>query len=1140
MIQDPRERRLLAQDEQRVYRWTDRMFAWLLITQWLLGIAYACFWTPATWDGSSSAVHPHVYAAIFLGAAIISVPLWLIRSQSGSAVTRHAVAAGQMLSSALLIDLTGGHIESHFHVFGSLAFLSFYRDWKVLVTATLVVIADHVLRGIYFPMSIYGVSSGVEWKWLEHTGWVLFLDAVLAYGCLRSRREMSIIAERQAELEKVNAAIEQTVQERTAQIQAAEQRFQKLAARAPAGIYETDRLGNMIYVNDCILEITGLTLPPQNFAEWMNKVHAEDLARVRAAWSQSLETGREFQVEYRCLTGSGELRWVFNNAVPLLDETDEITGYLGTIIDLTEQRRRDEVEYENQQRLRRAFDDAAVGMSLVAPDGRWLQVNRALCDITGYSAEELLSMQFQHLRHPDDIASDAAALQEMATGGTDVYAAETRLRHRDGHYLWIYASAQVIRGRSGEPRYLVCQSIDITDRKTADEQLRQAHEELGRLRDEAVQASRSKSEFLANMSHEIRTPMNGVLGMTEVVLDSELTRDQRESLEIVKSSAESLLVVLDDILDFSKIEAGRMELDPIDFDLHELVETTLKSLALRAHRKGLELNAEIAANVPHNVVGDPHRIRQVLVNLVGNAIKFTETGEVLVRLEAVELHGRFQIAMTVEDTGIGIPFDKQAVIFSPFAQADGSTTRRFGGTGLGLTISSQLVTLMGGRIDIDSEPGRGSRFRVEITLTAGSEGSTGFQQLPSFGGLNILVVDDNATNRRIFECLLRQWGAAPTCVESAHAALDELHLAMQFGRPYPLLLVDAGMPEVDGFMLVERLHQEATLSMPVIMMLTSCDQQGDAARCRELGMASYLIKPVRAAELRRAIAAALKIQGTPRVRTTAVVAPIVNVVPAAIGSLRVLVAEDHSVNQWVAQRLLSRLGATATIVNTGRDAVEACREHPPDVVLMDIQMPELDGLAATREIRANEHGTDRHIRIIGVTAHALKGDRERCLAAGMDDYLAKPIRLHELQRVLWTCTQCDVTAKADRTEQLNGSPALIPGVRSQRSHSEAELQRELNSLFLAGIPRQLAELQTAARDGEFTQLARGAHRLRGALGNLASDGAETTAQTALKIEECAIKRDHPAILTTLTELESQIARLAKELATDSGPETQRI
>lgn len=663
------------------------------------------------------------------------------------------------------------------------------------------------------------------------------------------------------------------------------------------------------------------------------------------------------------------------------------------------------------------------------------------------------------------------------------------------------------------------------ERKEAEDALRKYALDLEKARARAEEATRAKSEFLANISHEIRTPMNAMIGMTELALGTRINREQREYLTSIQSSAEALLALVNDLLDFSKIEARKLHLDSVAFNLRDALEDTMRVMAPRAHQKGIELACHIHPDVPDALVGDPLRLRQIVVNLVGNAIKFTEHGEVVLRVQPEShLDGNAQLHFSVADTGIGIPLEKQAVIFEAFAQADSSTTRRYGGTGLGLAISAQLVELMGGRISVESQPGSGSTFHFTAQFEVQQPGMEKAPvRWPTLTGLPVLIVDDNATNRRILEEVLTNWNMHPVAVEGATSALAALEKSLHDRQPFAVALLDGHMPDMDGFQLAEHISQDTRLAGIKLVMLTSAGDPEDVARCRKLGIAAYLTKPIKQSELFDVIVDVIghaiedQPQAAPRRKRSRA---------AGKRGLHVLLAEDNRVNQLVATRIFEKLGHQITVVGNGREALAAVQAGKFDLVAMDVQMPEMDGLDATIAIREWEKTTGAHIPIMAMTAHAMKGDRERCLAVGMDGYTSKPIRLKELEQTLAELIgpsnpPKNAEPQADEAGSVIDLSALLAGVDGDR-----QLLRELVRLFLADYPQRLAEIKEAIHHGDAGALGRAAHALKGAVGNFEKNNAFVAAQ---HLETMGKEGDLHTADEALVTLESKLATLDKHL-----------
>jgi two-component system, sensor histidine kinase and response regulator len=799
---------------------------------------------------------------------------------------------------------------------------------------------------------------------------------------------------------------------------------------------------------------------------------------------------------------------------------------------------------------RRAQDDLdrfftlSLDMLCVAGfDGYFKRVNPAWERVLGYTEDELLSRPYMEFTHPDDRHATSTQASRLSTGQEVIYF-ENRYLHKDGTWRWLLWTSTPYP----ELQVIYAAARDITDRKAAEETMAQYALDLGAshraLEDQAArlaqlvkeretarrraeEAVEVKSAFLANMSHEIRTPLNAILGMTGLALQTRLTVDQRDYMSTVKASAESLLAIINDILDFSKIEAKRLELDRAEFDFREAVGNAAKLVAVRAAEKGLELACHIATNVPDVVIGDEGRLRQVLLNVLGNAIKFTAAGEVVLRVTVERLgDGRATLHFAVADTGIGIPPDKQEQIFQAFTQADSSTTRRYGGTGLGLAIALRLVELMGGRIWVESEVDRGSTFHFTSTFemphkTVAVQGQLRRNALE---GLRVLVVDDNATNRRILDEMLASWRMTPTVVANATRALEELRDAAGGPQRFDVLIADCQMPDVDGFTLARQVKRDAVLASTPVVLLTSIAQPRDIERCRKLGVEGYLSKPVKHSDLLDALVTAFGIS-TRR--------PLASPPPARtrVRPLRILVAEDNQVNRKLVTRLLQKRGHKISAVENGRaalDAVTSPSSRAFDVVLMDVQMPEMNGLEATAAIRQREQETGTHVPIIALTAHAMPADRERCLAAGMDGYLAKPIDVEELIAAVEShagglppASTATIVAPPARRSVFDEQAALA------HAGGDRELLREVIGLFQSDSPAALRRVDRAVKNNDPEELRLAAHALKGVLATVGSSAGK---DAAMALEHVARSGDLAPAQELAAALRTTVASLTHEFA----------
>jgi PAS domain S-box-containing protein len=760
---------------------------------------------------------------------------------------------------------------------------------------------------------------------------------------------------------------------------------QKFALDQHAIVSITDTQGIIIYANDRFCEISGFSRD-----ELIGRNHRIVKADVHPAtfyadlWG-TISLGQVWHGEICNRSKTGTLYWLNATIVPLLDATGEPEQYIAIRTDISD-RKRMEAELSEQLALFEGLiETIPLPVYIKNTQGRYLRLNRAFELFMDVKREDFIDKTLYELLEPENALFHTARDKELiASGGTQTY--ETIVRgHDQRSHDAIYRKAALTR-HDGSVYGLLGIIIDITERKQTEMAMQQAKEA-------AEAASRAKSEFLANMSHEIRTPMNGIIGMTDLALGTALTEEQREFLGIVKSSAESLLTIINDILDFSKIEAGKLLVEEISYDLHRVISETLKTMALRAHEKEIELLLEVTPGVPKHVLGDPSRLRQVLVNLIGNAIKFTASGEIVLRAELVAgNHGRQNVQFAVRDTGVGIAPEKQQAIFDAFTQEDSSTTRRYGGTGLGLSISRRLVELMRGRMWLESEPGKGSTFYFELELKLDTQPPEPGTSHVDLRGKRILLVDDNSTNRRILNCMLVQWEVLATSADSGKAALEILRSTP---LPFDCILLDAHMPDMDGYELASHIKNLPDVAAPMIM-LSSGAMRGDSQRCQETGISGFFSKPIAAEELLAALCRIFDIVARePLISASHMVTR--HALRELQCSLDILLVEDHLINQKLAISMLEKWGHRVTLAQHGQEALDILRLRNFDLILMDMHMPVMGGVEATREIRARENREGlHHTPIIAMTAAAMQSDKDACLAAGMDDYLSKPVRSKDL------------------------------------------------------------------------------------------------------------------------------------------------
>jgi PAS domain S-box-containing protein len=824
-------------------------------------------------------------------------------------------------------------------------------------------------------------------------------------------------------------------------------------------------------------------------------------------------------------------------AAPAKRADGTVEGLMELFEDTSEKARAQKTISDQQHLLRSVLDSIPDPIYVKNQEGRVVLANQAASQALGMELDQILGRSVDDMLGPA-IAAPYRYQDDLVLSGGSILSQEESQALRDGQRRWHLVTKVPLRDLEGEVIGLVGVHRDITSRKQTEQELREA-----KLAAEA--ASIAKGEFLANMSHEIRTPMNGVMGMTGLLLDTELTQEQTDYARTIRDSADALLSILNDILDYSKIEAGKLELEVLDFDLRTTLEDASDLLAAKAQSKGLEFVCSVEPEVPSLLRGDPGRLRQVVLNLAGNAVKFTAKGEVVIRVTlCAETEGDALLRFEVRDTGIGISEEHRDLLFRSFSQVDASTTRRYGGTGLGLAISRRLVERMGGEIDVESAEGEGSTFWFTVRFGKQANAEEPRLDLPaSLRHVKVLVVDDNPTNRLVCREQLVRWGCRHSEASSGPEALGLLEAAVLRGDPYRIAVLDMQMPAMDGETLGRLIRDRESLRATHLVMLSSWGSRGDASRLREAGFAGFLTKPVRRRDLFEALVAVA--QTSPEERSSTPMVTRHSVQDARKRRTRILVAEDNITNQKVVQTVLEKRGYRVDTVSNGREALHALSMVPYDVVLMDVQMPEMDGLEATARLREKETSRGGHVPVVAMTAHAMRGDRERCMSAGMDDYVTKPVRPKDLLQVLAKLLGDPLAPTPDLPNSLMGSTGSVLALPElmERLDSDLTLMERLLSLFLQEVPKRAEVLRKALEELDVDAAAQAAHYIKGAAGNLSAQkvmAAAIAVEAAVKDEDFSLAAKHlEEMLAALKAVEEYVAARAwvPELAELTGADS---
>jgi two-component system, sensor histidine kinase and response regulator len=916
-----------------------------------------------------------------------------------------------------------------------------------------------------------------------------------------------------------------------------ERRFRTLIEKSSDALSLFDANGQFLWdANSATHRHLGYTPEDLIGRTALDLLHPEDREPMAETFRQILAQPDQSPTQvYRLRAKTGEYHWMEGTATNLLADP-VIRAVVITERNITERKNAEESIRKSEERFQliaRATNDTIWDWDLDTNRVWW---NEGIKSVFGYPAEAVDNDGHwwdQHI-HPEDQERILGGQRAVIDQGGHFWSDEYRYRRADGSYADVYDRAYVTRDAQGRAIRMIGAMMDITSRK-------QAEKELAHARDEAVEVARLKSEFLANISHEVRTPLNGIIGMTVLLDDSELHPEQRNFVETIKTCSEVLLRIINDILDFSKMEAGKICFEALDFNLRQTVESTIEVLADRADRKHVELVLLIDANVPVQLRGDPGRLRQILMNLVVNAIKFTEHGEVIVRV-ALENESETQVDLgfTVKDTGVGIPPNAMPYLFQAFSQVDGSTTRRYGGTGLGLAISKNIVEMMGGQIGVQSTPGQGSTFWFTVRLQKQPHACPMAQVAPSrLSGLRILVVDDNEANRNLLAQQASFFGMRPTAAGDGPEALQILRAAVANNQPYPLAILDLQMAEMDGLTLAQLIKTDPSLADTRLLLLTSRISRNDTSIFRAAGIGSFMLKPVKQQELFDRISGLMASPSQHETRfwlnrhSGPATSPQLPRQPSA-KPVHVLVAEDNPINQRVAVALLAKLGYQAEAVASGPEVLHALEAVAYDVVFMDCQLPELDGFETTREIRRREladPNSRRRVHIIAMTAYALRGARDECLAAGMDDYLTKPVRIESLLEALNRISANDLPpAEIDPPPPSPGDdildPTVIEGFKGLQLPHHPNPARELIDLFLQDAPARIREMDRAAARYDAHQLERIAHSLRGSASSI---GAMLLSRRCGEVEEKAAARALQEATHSLSHLKADFDKTAPAL-----------